>query len=306
MKIKAPDHIWKLATEFWQRNKEAWIAEVWPDGSTYTNHWSSPTYMVSIDDSSLRGGGVKFQRSIFNAARAALQDWTGEELVEYNMYGIRVYTDGAILNSHVDPLPQVTSVILNVAQDVDEPWPIELIGHDGLAHNVTLDPGDFLLYESHSVIHGRPFPLKGRFCANLFIHLEPNGHSLKYHDHAGADPDGDVNKRYRDALKSGTGGHETTFVPGDLPPYILPESPEAALWQQQHVTPVDNSQENPLHDYAAAGRMQELVEFLEQNKHLVNAKDHNGWTVSSVCVFRYIADVIGSTRCDTAVSMLLR
>jgi hypothetical protein len=51
---------------------------------------------------------------------------------------------------------------VNVAQDVDEPWPLEIIGHDGKAYNVTMEPGDMVLYESHSVLHGRPFPLKGR------------------------------------------------------------------------------------------------------------------------------------------------
>merc|ERR1711862_170679 len=30
-----------------------------------------------------------------------------------------------------------------------------------------------ILYESHSIIHGRPFALKGRFYANLFIHFAP-------------------------------------------------------------------------------------------------------------------------------------
>lgn len=73
-----------------------------------------------------------------------------------------------------------------------------MIGHDGKAHNVTMVPGDLVLYESHSVIHGkfqivltdrfglyamphrlsswktctgRPFPLKGRFMANIFVHF---------------------------------------------------------------------------------------------------------------------------------------
>jgi prolyl 4-hydroxylase len=35
-----------------------------------------------------------------------------------------------------------------------------------------MEPGDMVLYESHSVIHGRPFPMKGRFFANIFIHFE--------------------------------------------------------------------------------------------------------------------------------------
>lgn len=75
--------------------------------------------------------------------------------------------------SHVDRLPLVSSAIINVAQDMDEPWPLEVIGHDGRAVNVTMEPGDMVMYESHSVIHGRPFPLKGRFMANIFIRTLP-------------------------------------------------------------------------------------------------------------------------------------
>lgn len=69
---------------------------------------------------------------------------------------------GAILAPHVDRLPLVSSCIVNVAQDVDEPWPLEVIDREGKAVNVTMEPGDMVLYESHSLIHGRPFPLKGR------------------------------------------------------------------------------------------------------------------------------------------------
>jgi len=46
-------------------------------------------------------------------------------------------------------------------------------GHDGKVYNVTMEPGDMVLYESHSVLHGRPFPLKGRYYANIFVHFEP-------------------------------------------------------------------------------------------------------------------------------------
>jgi len=32
--------------------------------------------------------------------------------------------------------------------------PLEVIGHDGKAVNVTMEPGDLVLYESHSILHG--------------------------------------------------------------------------------------------------------------------------------------------------------
>jgi hypothetical protein len=42
----------------------------------------------------------------------------------------------------------VGQAIINVDQDVDEPWPLEVIGHDGIARNITMEPGDLVLYES--------------------------------------------------------------------------------------------------------------------------------------------------------------
>ena len=124
-------------------------------GNTYTNHWVAPTYMVDVGDSKLRGGGKIIKQALWDAAKETIQEWTGEELTECSLYGVRVYTEGSVLSPHVDRLPLVSSAIVNIAQDVDEPWPLEVIGHDGRAHNVTMEPGDMVLYESHSVIHGK-------------------------------------------------------------------------------------------------------------------------------------------------------
>lgn len=66
------------------------------------------------------------------------------------------------ITADVDRLPLVSSAIIQVAQDLDEPWPIEVYDHSGKAYNVTMAPGDMVLYESHTVLHGRPFPMKGR------------------------------------------------------------------------------------------------------------------------------------------------
>lgn len=97
-----------------------------------------------------------------------------------------------------------------ISADVDEPWPLEIYDRQGNAVNITMEPGDMVLYgkfcrilligmnikcnfflvhavssaiftlfhqhesvESHSLLHGRPFPLKGRYFSNIFIHFEP-------------------------------------------------------------------------------------------------------------------------------------
>jgi prolyl 4-hydroxylase len=93
--------------------------------------------MVNVEDVAHKGGGSILKQKIWNAARDTIQEWTGQRLAECSLYGIRVYEEGAVLATHVDRLPLVSSAIINVDQDVDEPWPLEVIGHDGRAYNVT-------------------------------------------------------------------------------------------------------------------------------------------------------------------------
>ena len=39
--------------------------------------------------------------------------------------------------------------------------------------NVTLKPGEMVMYEGAVVPHGRPYPLNGDFYENLFVHYRP-------------------------------------------------------------------------------------------------------------------------------------
>eukprot|EP00934_Nitzschia_sp_Nitz4_P001932 Nitzschia sp. Nitz4//scaffold3_size479765//398844//399468//NITZ4_000171-RA/size479765-exonerate_protein2genome-gene-1.375-mRNA-1//-1//CDS//3329550971//1932//frame0 len=72
-----------------------------------------------------------------------------------------------------------------------------------------MEPGDMVLYESHSIIHGRPFPLKGNYFANVFVHFEAVGP----HDPTTAQ----------------------SFDPElDLPPYLIPGSPWEKDWKQNN------------------------------------------------------------------------
>ena len=112
---------------------------------------------------------------IWSYVESKVKEWIPQatSFSRSSLYGIRVYTSGSILATHVDRDPLITSAIINVGQDVDEPWPLEVYDHDGRAHNISMVPGDMVLYESHSVLHGRPFPLEGRYYANVFVHFKP-------------------------------------------------------------------------------------------------------------------------------------
>lgn len=276
-KVRAPEKVFKLVQQFWERNKDLASPESWFTGNTFTNHWDAPTNMVSVENTRLRGGGGRLKQQIWDMSRETLQQWTGEELTPCSLYGIRVYPAGAILATHVDRLPLVSSAILNVAQDVDEPWPLEVYAHDGRAYNVTMEPGDMILYESHSVLHGRPFPLQGRFYANIFIHFEPVGHTLRHHDKMGTQPDPEEEKHHQHA------GHENA---ARLPSYIVDGSEEAVRWRRDHKDDKwEPEEEEPsfttgstdAHQAAMSGEVDTLEHIAKHEKHKLTTKDVNGW-----------------------------
>jgi hypothetical protein len=47
-KIRAPDHVFRLLKDFWEKNKEKRQPEKWSVGNIYTNHWLSPSFMVIL------------------------------------------------------------------------------------------------------------------------------------------------------------------------------------------------------------------------------------------------------------------
>jgi prolyl 4-hydroxylase len=173
-KVTAPSDVMKVLTNFWETNHDKATIE-FGRASPYHNTWETEPSLVAIQNESLVGGGYALRSQIANYIRSEIEKWTGMKQAISSVYGIRSYHRGAILAPHVDRLPLVSSAILNVAQDVDEDWPLEVYDHDGIAHNITMKPGDLVLYESHSVIHGRPFALNGKFYANVFVHFEPLG-----------------------------------------------------------------------------------------------------------------------------------
>jgi prolyl 4-hydroxylase len=280
-KIKAPPALYKVVKQFWDDNKNKQTEEQWGKGNTYTNNWEAKSFMVSVEDTNLRGAGAGIKEQIWNAARDLISEWTGQELTQCSLYGIRVYTEGAILAPHVDRLPLVSSAILHVDSDVDEPWPLEVYSHDGRAYNVTSEPGDMILYESHSIIHGRPFKLKGRYVANIFIHFEPTGHTARHNSiYTSMDLDQDVNAQYRQAVQKGHGGHEN-----ELPPYIVEGSEQGRRWKQIHPGGYKQPEREQFttgstvaHKLAREGTIDGLRDQIVAKRDLVNTKDENGWT----------------------------
>ena len=85
-KLKAPESLFKLLTEFWKTNNSKMKKEQWGAANTYTNNWDVPSFMVSVEDNSLRGGGFSLKQKIWDAARMTIGEWTGQELTQCSLY----------------------------------------------------------------------------------------------------------------------------------------------------------------------------------------------------------------------------
>jgi hypothetical protein len=89
----------------------------------------------------------------------------------------------------------VVSSIVHIAHEYDddnEPWPIEIEGHDGNLHSVNLEPGQVssfspppfsdhpqqLFYESAKCLHGRMKEFKGKYYGSIFVHYQPADRSF--------------------------------------------------------------------------------------------------------------------------------
>ncbi len=58
---------------------------------------------------------------------------------------------------HVDTVStHVVSTIINVDQGVDKDWPLLILDHSDVEHNVIMKAGDICLYEYAKLLYGRP------------------------------------------------------------------------------------------------------------------------------------------------------
>ena len=116
----------------------------------------------------------QLQQQIFNELGPICEKWAGKSLLPSTIYGIRRYHRGTSLGVHRDrPKTHIISAILNVAQSVNEDWPLEIEDHGYRTHQIIMQPGEMLLYEGGRLPHGRPVPLNGDYFCNLFIHFRP-------------------------------------------------------------------------------------------------------------------------------------
>mmetsp|Transcript_23084 Transcript_23084/g.34191 ORF Transcript_23084/g.34191 Transcript_23084/m.34191 type:complete len:599 (+) Transcript_23084:99-1895(+) len=170
-KGKLPLDVFGAMGAFYYNNRNHKYREEWRGKGVFVNWWETDVNMIQIPWS------IKdiWQKRLVDL----VSDWAGVPVEQTVMYGLRQYQGGARLLTHVDRLTtHVVSLIVNVAQGgLEEEWPVEVFDHYGRLHEVVMEPGDMVYYESAKNLHSRNRPLKGKdaFYTNLFTHYRPVG-----------------------------------------------------------------------------------------------------------------------------------
>lgn len=118
----------------------------------------------------------KLREGLAAALLPYVSAWSGGTDLEWTaFYGMRIYSRGAKLYSHVDrEHTHALSLIINVDQiSMEEPWTLEIYDHDGNPNQVAIKPGELVYYESARCMHARPKPLAGKGFINMFVHFRP-------------------------------------------------------------------------------------------------------------------------------------
>ena len=168
-KGRLPDDLWGSIQTYYYNNRDHGVREEY-DGHTI-NWYDVDPFFIGMP------WGLKgyWQTRL----RALVEKWIGGNITLENtdIYGMRRYEDGARLLSHVDrEATHAVSLIVNVAQlNIREPWRVEIYDHADRLHEIEMNPGDIVYYESAKALHGRMKPLQGDFYVNFFTHYRPIG-----------------------------------------------------------------------------------------------------------------------------------
>ena len=168
-KGRMPDDLWNSMSSYYYNNRFSKVREEWDSKGLYVNWWDVNAYMIGMP------WGLKTYWQ--SRLKLLVEAWSGTELELTDIYGMRRYEDGARLLTHVDrEATHAASLIINVAQgDIREPWPVEIYDHANRLHEVIMQEGDIVYYESAKCLHGRMKPLRGSHYVNLFAHYRPVG-----------------------------------------------------------------------------------------------------------------------------------
>lgn len=168
-KGRLPKDVFASLGAFYYNNAQNVIREEWKHRGVFVNWWETDVLFLQIP--------WEMKLVYQSRLRDLVEEWAGVPVEQTVMYGLRQYTQGARLLTHVDRhATHAVSLIVNIAQgNLTEPWPVEVQDHKDRLHEVIMEPGDVVYYESAKCLHGRNRPMMGpnAYYVNMFTHYRP-------------------------------------------------------------------------------------------------------------------------------------
>ena len=168
IKIKLDSNIFKEITNSWEK------IFTWPVPKKYNLATTSESSDRKIK--AYHFPDKQLMTKLHKDLQKMHESFCGVKLIPTFAHGFRMYVNGSGLNQHIDRNgSHIIGSIINVNQDVNEPWPLEIYDHDGHLHEMYLEPGDMLIYESAKLKHSRDKLFDGKYYCNIFFHYKPVG-----------------------------------------------------------------------------------------------------------------------------------
>ena len=176
LKLQAlPAPLWEKLQAFYKAHWHESVEDRLDPTEISINTWVAPTLRLDLPPA--------LAAEVVATLKPILEEWSGiPELESTGISGIRTYLPGATIAEHVDmATTNVISALINVDQEVAEPWPFEMKDHAGKLHSLHMKPGEVVIYESATCAHqrSRPLPAGGHY-TNLFMRFKPKGWTFNY------------------------------------------------------------------------------------------------------------------------------
>ncbi|VEU35310.1 unnamed protein product [Pseudo-nitzschia multistriata] len=108
-----------------------------------------------------------------------LEEWGRVDLDLTYVYGLRLFRNTTTIKMHLDKKGSHSmGYVLHVdsSDDYDsdgDPWPFLIEDFHGRTHEITMVPGDLILFEAAKLVHGRPHQLNATWYCNVVGHYYP-------------------------------------------------------------------------------------------------------------------------------------
>jgi prolyl 4-hydroxylase len=154
----------------------SWMKENENDFVTEINLYGEDVKNINSKILDISKAPQDLKTDLLNNVKDLLTKWIEykSNLQHVSTYGIREYTRGSMLGNHYDRKnTHVVSAIIHLEDKSDKPWNLYIEDHNFKPHQITMEYGDIVFYESTTCLHGRPEPFEGDSFRNMYIHFKP-------------------------------------------------------------------------------------------------------------------------------------